>query len=438
VGQAVGRRVLNKLTDTQVRKANVPGYYGDGGGLWLQVGPTGRKSWIFRFMLNGKAREMGLGAYPDVPLAGSATDMLVAGELRKVLVPGARDKAAHARRLIADGVDPIEAKRAGRAENVAATAKVRTFDECTKDYITAHRSEWKNAKHAAQWETTLATYASPFIGKLPVSEIDTALVLKVLEPVWAEKTETAKRLRGRVETILASATVAGYRTGDNPARWRNHLDLLLADPDKIAKKEHHAALPYNDIGSFLAKLREQPGTSPKAVELIILTAVRTNEAFLAKWDEFDLSHHVWTIPGERMKSKREHRVPLSKEATSLLRSLKQLTGGEGHVFPGAKEGQPMSNMAGLQLLKRMRRQDITVHGFRSTFRDWAAEQTNFPREVAEAALAHVLKDKTEAAYQRGDLFQKRAKLMQAWADYCGRITTPASVTPIGRRKPKAA
>lgn len=406
---------MHKLSAAKVAKTSKPGHYGDGGGLWLQVSASGTKSWVFRFTRAGKAREMGLGA------------------LHTITLSEARERAGGCRKLLVDGIDPIERRNAGKQTAAAEAARALTFDQCAEQYIEAHRAGWRNDKHAAQWTATLATYASPIFGKLPVAAVDTALVMKVLSPIWTEKTETAKRVRGRIESVLAWATVQGLRHGDNPARWRNHLDKLLAAPEKVAAVQHHAALHYTAVPEFLRELRAQPGTSARAVELVILTAARTSEVFNATFSEFDLQAKVWTIPAARMKAGREHRVALSDAAVALVRAAAPEKGAD-YVFPGAKEGRPLSNMAGLQLLKRMGRNDITVHGFRSSFRDWAREQTNFPREVAEAALAHVVRDKTEAAYARGDVLVKRSKLMQAWADYCSRVVVAAKVAPLHSRE----
>lgn len=413
MGTKLGRG-LHKLSALQVSKAKEPGYYGDGGGLWLQVTSNGGKSWVFRYSFGGKVREMGLGGLIAIGLAD------------------ARDLAAEGRRKVALGVDPIEARKLARTASAAATAKLVTFDAAAEEYIEGHRAKWRNAKHAEQWTNTLATYASPVIGVLPVSSIETAHVLRIIEPIWLTKTETASRVRGRIEAILDWCTVREYRAGDNPARWRGHLDHVLPAPGDVAKVENHAALPYAKIGEFMQQLRAQPGTSARAVEFIILTASRTTEAFHAKWSEIDLAAKLWTVPPERMKSGRQHRVPLSDAALRVIAGSAAEQGSE-FVFTGAKERRPLSNMAGLALLRRMGHEGLTVHGFRSTFRDWAAEQTNFPREVAEAALAHVVKDKTEAAYQRGDLLEKRAKLMQAWADYCARPVKAAEVIPMKNR-----
>lgn len=414
MGKSVGRS-LHKLSATLVSKQKTPGYYGDGGGLWLQVSAAGTKSWVFRFTINGKAREMGLGAVHTIGLAD------------------ARERAAECRRQVLDGLDPIEARNTRRQTMQAAAArKALTFDQAAEAYIEAHRAGWRNAKHADQWTATLNTYASPVLGALPVEAVDTALVLKVLQPIWSTKTETASRLRGRIEAVLAFGDKREDRERLNPARWKGHLDKLLAKPEKLAKVEHHPALPHEQIGEFMRRLRSEEGTAARAVEFIILTACRTSEALNASVGEFDLKAKVWTIPAERMKAEKEHRVPLSDAALVLTAGMNPEQG-SAFVFPGAKEGRPLSNMAGLQLLKRMGYGQYTVHGFRSTFRTWAAEKTNFPREVAEAALAHQLKDKVEAAYQRADLVQKRAKLMQAWADYCSRVISPAEVIELPNR-----
>lgn len=415
VGEPTRRRVLNKLSDRFVRSAKTPGYFGDGGGLWLQVSPAGTKSWVFRFTLNGKSREMGLGAEHTVSLAL------------------ARERAREQRLLVLDGIDPIEARNATKRTEVAVAARSVTFKAEAEAYIEAHRHGWKNAKHADQWTNTLETYAYPHIGKLLVSEIDTALVMKCLQPIWATKTETASRVRGRIESVLDYATALKHRSGDNPARWRGHLDNLLPKPSKVSKREHHAALPYAEIGAFMKALREHETIAARALQFTILTAVRTNECLGAHWSEIDLAAAVWVIPGDRMKAGKPHRVPLSKAAVTVLKSVKGLDA--ELVFPGAKKGKALSNMTMLQVLKeRMGHAELTVHGFRSTFRDWAAEQSTFPNEVVEMALAHTIEDPTEAAYRRGDLFEKRTKLMQAWADYCGRAQSAASVTPIRAKK----
>jgi integrase len=380
--------------------------YPDGGGLYLRIAEDGGRAWVYRFMLNRRQREMGLGRLVDVTLAE------------------ARRKAQDARALKAQGIDPIEAKRARRAAERAEKARTVTFQDAAQAYIRSHKAGWRNAKHGDQWENTLKAYAYPHIGNLPVQEIDAGLVLKVLEPIWSAKTETASRVRGRIEAILDWATARGHRKGDNPARWRGHMENLLPKRAKVKRVQHHPALPYAEIGAFMADLRKQEGLAALALELLILTATRTSEAIAARWDEIDLKAKVWTIPADRIKAGREHRVPLSAQAVAILKSLQEarekMPDGEPcpWVFPGVR-GKSLSNGAILSLLRRMKRSDITAHGFRSTFRDWAAEQTAFPRDVAEMALAHAISDKVEAAYRRGDLYEKRKKLMEGWASYCG-------------------
>lgn len=399
-------RSINRLSAVQVAKLKEPGYYADGGNLYLQVAPGGSKSWIFRFTQDGKTREMGLGSVSTFSLAE------------------ARERAAQQRKILADGQNPLAVKKERELERRLAEARVITFDQAAAAYIEAHEPSWKNKKHVAQWRTTLKVYASPVIGDLPVSQIDTALVLRILKPIWNEKTETATRLRGRIERILDWAKSQGYRSGDNPAAWVGHLDNSLPNPKKVADAGHHAALPWKEIGSFMVELRKAPGLAALLVELIILTATRTSEALLAQWSEFDLQEKLWTIPEDRMKNGKAHTVPLSDAVLSLLKRIKAetLNRDGDHLFPGSK-GKPLSNMAGLALLKRMGRHDITVHGFRSTFRDWCAEATDYPNHVAEMALAHGIDDKTEAAYRRGELLEKRRALMRDWAVYCNTIAT---------------
>ncbi len=392
-----------RLTALKVAKAKLPGMYGDGAGLYLRVTADGAKNWVYRYMLAGRPRWMGLG---PVALYGLAE---------------ARGKALDARRLRHEGIDPIEARRATRTRERLGAAKMVTFKQCAESYIKAHRAGWRNTKHAAQWEATLATYAEPIIGALPVQAIDTALVLRVLEPIWETKPETAGRLRGRIEVILDRAKVLKQREGENPARWRGHLDKLLPRRSKVRAVEHHAALPYGQLPSFLAVLREQEGIAASALEYTILTAVRTGEIIGATWDEINLLDKTWTIPAERMKAGKEHRIPLSGRAIVILEEMQRhALEDTTFVFRGGKADKPLSNMAFLMLLRRMKRDDLTAHGFRSTFRDWAAERTDFPSEVVEMALSHAIGNKVEAAYRRGDLFEKRRRLMDAWAAYCAR------------------
>lgn len=378
-----------------------PGLYADGGGLYLQVHGEGAKSWVYRFMLHGRAREMGLGPLTLVGLAE------------------ARQAAQEARKLRHAGTDPIEARKGQRATAQLEAAKGLDFKSCAEAYIAAHRAGWRSAKHAGQWAATLESYAYPIFGPLPVQKIDTALIMRVLEPIWARKTETASRVRGRIEAILDWATARSYRQGENPARWRGHLDHLLPKRAKVRKVEHHPALPYAEIGAFMGVLRQQDGVAARALEFLILTATRTSETIGARWDEINFKAALWTVPANRIKGGKEHRIPLPPRAVAILRDLAKVRVSD-FVFPGGKAGRSLSNMALLALLARMGRNDLTAHGFRSTFRDWAAECTNYPREAAEMALAHVVDDKVEAAYRRGDLFEKRRMLMDDWAKFCSK------------------
>lgn len=404
-------KTVEKLSPMAVSKMAKPGYYGDGAGLWLQVSKSGTKSWIFRFTFAGKQREMGLGAVHTVNMTE------------------ARAKAKQCRTLLLAGQDPLETRNASKLADAIERAKMITFDQCASAYIAAHRGSWKNAKHASQWESTLATYAGPIIGALPVASVDTALVVKVLSPIWQTKTETATRLRGRIESILDWATVSKFRLGENPARWRGHLENLLADPGKVSKVVHHPALPWQEMSAFIADLRARDGIAARAVDFAILTATRSGEVRGAVWAEINLDEGIWTIPAERMKAGREHRVPLSTSALALLKAMPRI---DAVVFPGRSKSSALSDMSLTAVLRRMNRGDITVHGFRSTFRDWCAESVanSFPREVCEHALAHSLPDKVEAAYRRGDLLEKRKMLMQAWADFCATMPTGAKVTAI--------
>lgn len=416
-------RKIERLSALAVSRATRPGMHPDGNGLYLQVSSAGARSWVLRYKIGGRSREMGLGSLNDVTLSQ------------------ARQRATEARNKKSAGIDPIDAKVAERASERAAAAKTVTFSDATDAYIRSHKAGWRNAKHGDQWRNTLKTYAYPLIGRLPVQEIDAGLVQKVLEPIWETKTETASRVRGRIESILDWATARGHRKGDNPARWRGHLSNLLPKPTKVRRVRHHPALPYAEIGDFMEALRKQSGDAAQALELLILTATRTSEVIAARWDEIDVKAKVWAIPAERIKAGREHRIPLCARAVTLLKerlkARQQMPDGQPcpHVFPG-KPSRALSNNAILSLLKRMNRQDLTAHGFRSTFRDWAAEQTNFPRDVAEMALAHAIGDKVEAAYRRGDLFEKRKRLMDAWAGFTA-IAQPKSgkVLQLRERQP---
>ena len=402
-------RLIEKLTPLEVSKKQTPGHYGDGGGLWLQISKFKSKSWVFRYTMHGTRREMGLGPIHTVSLAE------------------ARQKAKECRLTLLDGKDPIEVRETTTLAEALRRAKMMTFDQCAAAYIEAHRSSWKNVKHISQWENTIQVYASPVIGKLPVTSVDTDLVVKILNPIWLTKTETATRLRGRIESVLDWATTSKFRQGDNPARWRGHLENLLSSPNKIAKVKHHPALPWQELGKFMVDLREREGVAARAVELAILTAARSGEVRNATWAEFDAG--LWVIPAARMKMGREHRIPLPTAAVELLGKMPRLG---DLVFPGTKKDKPLSDMSLTAVLRRMERNDITVHGFRSSFRDWCSESVanSFPREVCEHALAHSLPDKIEAAYRRGDLIEKRALLMQAWSDYCATIQPVAKVTQI--------
>jgi integrase len=406
------RGPTNKLTDTKIesklkhaKKAAVEGVgkpilLGDGGGLTLQIAKTGTASWLHRYMRLGKPVAVGLGAYPTVSLKM------------------ARAKAETCRHQLAEGKDPLTVKRAAETAAHLVAAKDKTFDDCAAEYITDHRSEWKNAKHAQQWENTIATYASPIIGDRAISSISTADIKRILTPIWQKKNETASRLRGRIEAIIDWATAHELRSGDNPARWKGHLEHLLAKstPENRAD-EHHAALPYAALPKFMTDLAAQEGMSRWALELLILTACRTSEVIGAQWSEIDLVKKLWTIPKERMKAGKEHRVPLVERAVDILNEVSARKLGV-YIFPAGNKDKPMSNMAMAMLLRRMGYKEITVHGFRSTFRDYIGEETTHDFHTAEAALAHKLKDKVAAAYARSDLFDKRFSMMRDWAQYC--------------------
>lgn len=404
---------LKELSALAVSRLKTDGRHAVGGvdGLHLRIAGASR-SWVLRVAIGTRRRDIGLGSYPEVSLAE------------------AREKARAMRQKIRDGIDPVEERRASKARAALEAAKTKTFEECAHAYIEANRAGWKNAKHAQQWHNTLATYAFPLIGHLPVASIDTGLVLSVLQqPVgegktlWLDKTETAVRLRTRIEAVLEWAAFRGYRSGDNPARWKGHLEHELPSKNKIKQVKHHPALPYAEIGAFMQELRKREGMAARALEFVILTATRSGEVRGATWEEIDLDARIWVIPASRMKAAKEHRVPLAAEAVKLLQSLPRIEGNP-YVFPAPRAGK-LSDMALTMLLRRMGRDDLTVHGFRSTFRDWAAETTAYPREVCEHALAHKLADGVEAAYQRGDLLAKRARLMADWARYCGIVRSAA-------------
>lgn len=388
---------VNRLSARQVQTLPV-GKHHDGGGLYLQVVESGARTWLFRYMLNGKQRWIGLGSALNVTLKE------------------AREKALEYRRLHAEGIDPKayrDRERERRREELFGGV---SFQKAAEEYIRSHEASWSNPKHASQWSNTLRDYVYPLIGAKDVADIAMSDVFGVLDPIWLTKTETATRVRGRMEKILDWAKVRGYRDGENPARWKGNLETQLPSPNKVRKVKHHDALPWTEIGEFMTELRKREGVAAMALEVLILTALRTSEVINARWDEIDLDKAVWTIPAERMKMKNEHRVPLTKRAVEILRTLETASTGE-HVFTGTN-GRPLSNNALLALLKRMDRTDITSHGFRSTFRDWAAETTAYPAEVVEMALAHAIRNKVESAYRRGDLFDKRKRLMDDWAKFC--------------------
>lgn len=374
-------------------------------GLYLQVERLVEKdrppaaSWVLRYERQGREYMLGLGSLQDFDLEQ------------------ARTRARVARQKLADGIDPLQEKKAAKQAAALEAAKAVTFEQAAQQYYDKYQATWRNRKHAAQFLSTLKTYAYPVIGTFSVADIDTALVLKVIEPHWQTKTETMSRVRQRIEAVLAWATVNELRTGDNPARWRNHLSKALPERGKIAKPVHHAALPFDELPAFMQELRQREGTSARALELLILTAARTGEVIGARWPEMDLKEKTWTVPADRIKGGREHKVPLSDRAVEILKALPREKNND-FIFIGPSKGAGLSNMAMAALLTRMKRDTITVHGFRSTFRDWAAERTAYPNHVVEKALAHVVADKVEAAYRRGDLYAKRTRLMNDWARYC--------------------
>lgn len=394
---------LGALAVSQIRRRGI-NFVGGVAGLAINVTKSGGRSWILRYQVNGIRRDKGLGGYPDVTLAQA-----------KELARGFRAK-------LAQGIDPIEEARAQRSKLIASQLSALTFSQAAKQYIDTHEASWRNAKHAQQWRNTIQNYATPVIGKMLVRDIGQIDVLKVLEPIWRSKTETASRLRGRMESIFEWSLALGYRTAPNPARWKGLLDQLLPSPGKIAKTDHHRALPYVQLPEFMRSLSEQQGIGPRALEFAILTASRSGEVRGAKWDEFDLNNGIWVVPEGRMKAGKEHRVPLSNAAVAIIKSLKA-NSFCNFVFPSSHsskssnfEGKPLSDMALLAVVRRMN-VDAVPHGFRSSFRDWCAEQTDYSREVAEMALAHTIGNKVEAAYRRGDLLEKRRQLMQDWADF---------------------
>lgn len=407
------RKLSNALTPLTVKNAK-PGRHADGGGLHLLVKESGARSWVYRFMLSGKSRDVGLGAAGQGGLS----------------LADARDKAAALRLQVKSGTDPLAERQRETAEALASAQAAQvagiTFKAVAETYIGANEASWRNDKHRQQWRNTLASYVYPIMGELPVADIATAHVLKVLEPIWQDKPETAARIRGRIETVLDAAKARGYREGENPARWRGHIAQILPARSRLTRG-HHKAMPYEAVPAFMAKLREREAMAALALEFVILTATRTSEVLGATWAEVDLNKAIWTVPPSRMKAGKEHRIPLSPRALEILEAAKPL--GKASLFPADKGGK-LSTMAMSMLLRRMKL-DCTVHGFRSGFRDWAAECTGYAHEVCEMALAHVIGNKSEAAYRRGDLFDKRRRLMDDWATYCATIPAAgANVTPI--------
>ncbi len=389
------------LTARKVETAK-PGKYGDGANLYLIVAKTGSRKWVLRFTWRGKPKEMGLGSAASVPLAN------------------ARERAALARQQIAQGLNPIDERKQDKG--------IPTFGEMADEVREALSAGFRNAKHKAQWKSTLEVYAAPLRAK-SVDAIGTADVLAVLKPIWTIKAETASRVRARIEKVLDAAKANSFRDGENPARWRGHLDHLLPRQSKLARG-HHAAMPYEDIAAFIAQLQKREASAAQALELCILTAARSGEILGMRWSEIEINKEIWTVPANRMKAGREHRVPLSPRAVAILRQLEELKAGE-FVFPGQARDKPLSNMAMEMILRRMKIEGATVHGFRSSFRDWAGNVSSFPRELAEAALAHVIGDKAEQAYRRSDALKKRRKLMEQWAAYCSTPRT-AKVVAFGR------
>lgn len=390
-------KIAKELSALAVSRLKDKGHYAVGGvtGLYLYVTNTEAKFWVLRVVIGQKRRHIGLGGFPSVTLAQ------------------ARNKAREYREMISSGRDPVEDRKATRQALALEQINTRTFEECALAYIQAKQDEWRNIKHRAQWIATLQTYSFPVIGNLDVAKVGLTEVLAVLEPIWKSKTETASRLRGRIESVLDWAAVRGYRDGANPARWKGHLATILQAPSKISKVTSHKALPIDATPSFMSALRQKEGIAAKALEFLVLTATRSGEVRGACWTEIDLKKAIWTIPAHRMKAGKEHRVPLSTPAIQLLESLPRFLDND-LVFP-APRGGILSDMTLTAVMRRMQ-VDAVPHGFRSTFRDWCAERTHYPREMAEFALAHTLDNKTEAAYLRTDMLEKRRAMMQEWAN----------------------
>ena len=401
-----------ELTAVQVKRLTKPGLHAIGGvaGLHLQVKDTGARSWILRVKIGNRRRDIGIGGYPDVTLAAG------------------RDSAREAREQIRQGIDPVDARKAARSALMASQAKQLTFEQAT---MLCHKSKapaFRNIKHGSDWINSVQRYAVPIIGKLPVADVELPHIIKILEPIWTTKTETATRVRQRIESILAWATVSGYRTGDNPARWKGNLEHALAKPSKVRKVKHHAALPWQEIGGFMVELRKHNGMAAKALEFLILTAARSGEVRLATWAEIDLDAKVWTVPADRMKADKAHRVPLSAPVITLLKALPRFEG-SSYVF-SAPRGGALSDMSISAVCRRMKVEAVP-HGFRSSFKDWCRSAASYADEVSELALAHVSSDATRAAYARDELLPKRIRMMRDWAKFCGIVPSKADVVPIG-------
>lgn len=410
------RRALHQLSARAIARAKPPGFLHDGGGLYLQITATDARSWVYRFALDGRRREMGLGAFPAISLAN------------------ARNLAAGARALAKAGQDPIAARDAERAAKRLQESRAVKWDEAVEQFLVAHEKTWRNPKHRQQWRNTLTTYASPVLGGLSVAAIDTPEVVKVLDPIWHEKPETASRVRGRIERVLDWSKVRGYRTGENPARWRGHLAQVFPAKGKVRKVRHHPAVPIDNLPAVYARLKASDGMGAKAARFVILTAARPSAGSNARWPEILRQETIWTVPAARMKADKDHRAPLSGEALAILDDLAELrTRRDGFIFAGGRAGRPISLTSMSKALRAAGGGKATVHGTaRSTFKDWASERTTFPREVSEMALAHTIDDKVEAAYRRGELMEKRRAMMEQWARF---LCTPAGakVVPIGKR-----
>jgi integrase len=398
-------RTLHDTTHNRLKAVDLPrlkpGYHHDGGGLYLDVRSGergGARVWVYRYMRHGKARTMGLGP------------------LHTISLKDARRKATEARKLLLEGTDALAAKEAHRAAQRVSAATSMTFQQAAEAYIDAHTAGWRGDDSQRQWEQSLRDYAYPVLGSLPVAAIDTALVMQVIEPIWSKVPETASRVRRRIESVLDWATARGYREGENPARWKGHLENLLPARAKVRRVEHFPALPYVELPALMVELRQQEGIAARALEFTILTAARTEQVTGARWSEINLAERVWIVPGERMKSGREHRVPLSDAAMAIIEKMAAIRQSD-FVFPGTRPGRPIGENAMFHLLRRMKGGDLTVHGFRSTFMDWAMERTGYPAEMRDLALAHVVSDKVEAAYRRGDMVERRREMMAAWAQF---------------------